>query len=67
MSVDMSATAVTQRLKILGELWELGVSLMRAQHAESDTAKLSEKSLAEPWNTSEEDRAWQHLADLPQK
>jgi hypothetical protein len=67
MSVDMSATAVTQRLKTLDELWELGVSLMRAQHEGSDTAKLSEKSLAEHWNTPEEDRTWQHLAELPQK
>lgn len=31
----------------------------------SETALLSEKSLAEDWNTPEEDRAWQHLAELP--
>ena len=31
----------------------------------SETALLSEKSLAEHWNTLEEDRAWQHLAELP--
>ncbi|MGZ8842464.1 MAG: hypothetical protein ACXW18_02305 [Pyrinomonadaceae bacterium] len=30
-----------------------------------ETALLSEKSLAEEWNTPEEDRAWQHLAELP--
>ena len=31
----------------------------------SEAALLSEKSLAEDWNTPEEDRAWQHLAELP--
>ena len=30
-----------------------------------ETALLSEKSLAEYWSTPEEDRAWQHLAELP--
>jgi hypothetical protein len=30
-----------------------------------ETALLSEESLAEEWNTPEEDRAWQHLAELP--
>ena len=67
MSVDMSPAAVTRRLKKLGELWELGVRLKRAKPADSETAKLSEGSLAEHWNTPEEDRAWQHLAELPQK
>jgi hypothetical protein len=31
----------------------------------AEAALLSEKSLAEDWNTPEEDRAWQHLAELP--
>jgi len=31
----------------------------------SETALLSERSLAEDWNTPEEDAAWQHLAELP--
>lgn len=31
----------------------------------SETALLSEKSLAETWNTKEEDEAWQHLNELP--
>lgn len=31
----------------------------------SETALLSEKSLAETWNTEEEDKAWQHLNELP--
>jgi hypothetical protein len=30
-----------------------------------EAALLSEKSLAEEWNTPEEDRAWHHLAELP--
>jgi hypothetical protein len=30
-----------------------------------ETALLSERSLAESWNTPEEDRAWQHLEELP--
>jgi hypothetical protein len=30
-----------------------------------ETALLSEKSLAENWSTPEEDKAWQHLAELP--
>ena len=31
----------------------------------SETALLSENSLAEDWNKPEEDEAWQHLAELP--
>jgi len=31
----------------------------------SETALLSEESLAEDWNKPEEDQAWQHLAELP--
>ena len=31
----------------------------------SETALLSEKSLAEVWDTKEEEEAWQHLKDLP--
>ena len=31
----------------------------------SETALLSEKSLAENWDTEEEDEAWRHLNDLP--
>ena len=33
MSVDMSARAVTQRLKTLEELWELSVELMKAKRS----------------------------------
>lgn len=31
----------------------------------SETALLSEKSLAENWSTEEENEAWQHLRDIP--
>lgn len=31
----------------------------------TETALLSEKSLAEDWNKKEEDDAWRHLNDLP--
>ena len=73
MKVDMSPQAVTARLKLLDQLWELSVNLMRARPAEkpkidnSETALLSERSLAEDWNTPEENKAWRHLADLPSR
>ena len=31
----------------------------------SEAALLSEQSLAQTWNTPEEETAWQHLAELP--
>jgi len=73
MKVDMSPQAVTARLKLLDQLWELSVNLMRAKRAEkpeienSETALLSERSLAKDWNTPEENKAWRHLADLPSR
>jgi len=72
MKVDMSPQAVTARLKLLDQLWELSVNLMRARPAEepidnSETALLSERSLAEDWNTPEENKAWRHLTDLPSR
>jgi hypothetical protein len=33
--------------------------------ADTDTALLSEMSLAEDWNSVEEDKAWRHLDALP--
>jgi len=115
MRVDMSPVAVTARLQVLDELWELCVALMEAKPSKarqtgvttmsqtieatidrkgrivlhenveldksrralvtildedpklqvSETALLSEEALAEIWSTPEEDRAWQHLAELP--
>jgi hypothetical protein len=32
MKVDMSAQAVTARLKLLNQLWELTVKLLQAKH-----------------------------------
>jgi len=54
MSVDMSARAVTQRLKTLEELWELSVRLMRAKPQQSEAASANEESLT---STSEPHRA----------
>lgn len=63
MKVDMSPEAVTNRLKIMEQLWELSINLMQAREV-SETALLSEKSLAEDWNKPEKDKAWKHLAQI---
>ncbi|MEM1116281.1 MAG: hypothetical protein AAF845_11715 [Bacteroidota bacterium] len=39
----------------------LGEDDARAENAASETALLSEASLAEDWNRDEEDDAWAHL------
>ena len=59
----MSPEAITNRLKMMEQLWELSVSLMNAE-AVSETALLSEKSLAENWNCKVEDKAWEHLDNV---
>jgi hypothetical protein len=63
MKVDMSPEAVTNRLKIMEQLWELSINLMQAKEI-SETAILSEKSLAKNWNTAEENEAWKDLEKL---
>jgi hypothetical protein len=63
MKVDMSPEAVTNRLKVMEQLWELSINLMQAKEI-SETALLSEKSLAKDWNTTEENEAWKDLAEL---
>jgi hypothetical protein len=63
MKVDMSPEAVTNRLKIMEQLWELSINLMQAKEI-SETALLSEKSLAKDWNTDEENEAWKDLEKL---
>jgi hypothetical protein len=63
MKVDMSSEAITNRLKTMEQLWELGVNLMQAKEI-SETALLSEKSLEKEWNDSRENEAWQHLNEL---
>ena len=64
MKIDMSPEAITNRLKIMEQLWELSVNLMQAKEI-SETALLSEKSLAKDWNEPRENEAWQHLDELP--
>lgn len=59
----MSPEAVSNRLKTMEQLWELSVNLMQAREI-SETALLSEKSLAKDWNTPRENKAWSHLADV---
>ena len=39
--------------------------LEMAEMSVTETALLSEKSLARDWNTPEEDKAWSHLDSLP--
>jgi hypothetical protein len=63
MKVDMSPEAVTNRLKVMEQLWELSINLMQAKEV-SETALLSEKSLAKDWNTTKENEAWKDLAEL---
>ncbi|HMS40554.1 MAG TPA: hypothetical protein PKE69_10030 [Pyrinomonadaceae bacterium] len=63
MQIDMSPEAITNRLKIMEQLWELSVNLMQAKEI-SETALLSEKSLENNWNNPQEEKAWQHLADI---
>jgi hypothetical protein len=57
MKVDMSPAAVTDRLQVLDELWELCVELMRAKPQKRETGGLSEGSLPESCHTLDQDRA----------
>ena len=63
MKIDMSSEAVTNRLIMMEQLWELSVNLSQAQPLENgadedfETALLSEKSLEKDWNNSRENRA----------
>ena len=45
MKVDMSPEAVTARLKLTGQLWELSVKLMQAENAELPEVEDSEAGL----------------------
>ena len=63
MKVDMSPEAVTNRLKMMEQLWELSINLMNAKEI-SETTLLSEKSLEKDWNKAEEDEAWKNLDKL---
>ena len=67
MRVDMSPAAVTARLMLLDELWELSVELMKAKRLPDEVTQLSETALAESWNTPEEDEAWGHFGQTARK
>jgi hypothetical protein len=45
MKVDMSSDAVTRRLNLLDQLWELSVKLMRAKPEQSETRRATEESV----------------------
>lgn len=64
MRVDMSCAAVTDRLTLLGELWELSVELMQAKPQKREATVLSERSLPEHCDTPAEDDASQRQAEL---
>jgi hypothetical protein len=64
MKVDMSPEAITNRLKLMEQLWELSVNLIQAKEI-SETALQGDKSLEKDWNTAEEDEAWKDLEKLP--
>ncbi len=61
MKVDMSPEGVTNRLKMMEQLWELSINLMQAKEI-CETAILSEKSLGKDWN--EENEVWKNLENL---
>jgi hypothetical protein len=64
MKVDMSPEAITNRLKLMEQLWELSVNLIQAKEI-SETALQGDKSLEKDWSTAEEDEAWKDLEKLP--
>ena len=64
MRVDMSCAAVTDRLMLLDELWELSVELMRAKPQKREATVLSERSLPEHCDPPAEDDASQRQAEL---
>lgn len=53
MKVDMSAEAITNRLNLANELWELGVTLARSQEI-SDLEVLPGGIRGKDWNDSVE-------------
>lgn len=63
MKVDMSPEAITNRLNLMEQLWELSVNLMQAKEI-SETALISEKALGKDRNSKEENEAWKDLEKL---
>jgi hypothetical protein len=61
MEIDMSPDAITNRLKLMEQLWQLSINLMQAKEI-SETAILSETSLGKDWK--KENEAWKHLESL---
>ena len=51
MKVDMSPEAVTARLKLTGQLWELSVKLRQPEVENSEAGLLDEGSLLEKSKT----------------
>jgi hypothetical protein len=61
MEIDMSPEAITNRLKLMEQLWQLSINLMQAKEI-SETAILSEKSLGKDWK--KENEAWKNVESL---
>lgn len=64
MRVDMSPAAVTARLQILDELWELCVELMGAKPQKREAVELSERSFRESCQTLDQDRRVERLGGI---
>jgi hypothetical protein len=55
MRVDMSPDAITSRLETLGELWKLGVELMKANPKNREAAVGARRPLSEDSDGSNEE------------
>ena len=55
MKVDMSPAAITSRLETLGELWKLGVELMKANPKNCEAAVEARRTLSEDSDASDEE------------
>lgn len=59
MEVDMSPEAVTQRLRLMDELWELSIKLMNSKRVESPINKGDEREPAYE-KTTDQDHSQPH-------
>ena len=64
MELDMSPEAITNRLKIMEQLWELSVNLMQAREI-SETNTRAEKPLEKKRNTLREQTAQKIMTVTP--
>jgi hypothetical protein len=55
MRVDMSPAAITSRLETLGELWKLGIELMKANPKNREAATVARRPLSEDSDKSDEE------------